>query len=136
MTLRNLMTGDMDDVFLNTEELGESVTLTTVEGNGPSAALTVALADPQAPMVMMGDHLVEDHRLEVVASRTTYRARTLTLNGTARDASRGDTLTFTGEHAGDWVVEESRVDVGDAQHLTLRRADLNAAGGPGAMETS
>lgn len=134
MTLRDLMDGDMDDVFLNTGELADSVTV-TVPDSVTTFTASVALADPQQAAVIDADYFSQlDNTIEVTAGRTAWRAAMTTAGLTARDARRGDKLTFTGIHAGDWYVQDATVDIGGGMRMSLVREQTFGLHGANAVE--
>jgi hypothetical protein len=137
MTLRDAMRGDMDRVFLNTDEFGETVrfrpadALTVFEGgSGPGYfEVPMVLTDP-SEQGLAGLAGIDDQRgLLAVAKLSALTAGILAATGTQREPRRGDWIIIEDADAIDyldgvgpstWMVLTCIPDGRDGCTLTLR----------------
>lgn len=118
MSLRDLMRADVADVFLSTEDLGQTATFTAHKVVG-TVDVAVVVGDPQ-PSVSMVDPAMEEREIVVLfAKRTTMDAALVTLEAAARLPKRGDQLVIaTGEDAGTYLVQYANYDSGGGVNIT------------------
>ena len=119
-SLKDLMSDDLVDVFLNEEDFAEAVTYKP-DGAVTAFNLVVAIGDVTDQMVQIASGRADQQQISATAKLSLIVAGILAIEGVSRQPQRGDQIIFaTGEHAGTWSVQTASVDNGGGVVMTLQ----------------
>lgn len=136
MSLRDLMRADAADVFLSTDDLGQTATFLPHKATPPgNTSITVVVGDLAPSVSMIDGGQEEREQVTLFVLRSTMDAALVTLEGTARLPKRGDSFTIAlGDDAGTYLVQTANYDSGGGVNITCSVNRLLRAAGQNAIQ--
>lgn len=128
-----MMRADVTDVFLASNDLGQTATFAAHKVTPATVSLSVVVGDLVPSVSMIDPAQEEREQVTLFAKRSTMDAALLTLEGAARLPKRGDSFVIaSGEDAATYLVQTANYDSGGGVNITcsvnriLRVAGQNA----------
>jgi hypothetical protein len=126
--LTDMMADDADEVFLNTDDFGESAEF--YPGLSTSHfSTTVVVQDIAEEFVAIDTGIADSREVDIWVLRSAVQTGIAAIETAARDPRRQDALVISsGANAGTWKVQNASPDVGDMVKLRCRYETKHAAG--------